>query len=48
MNDSEKWDGLLKQALASAVEPEEELNQSIINRFKERARMKRSNRRGGP
>jgi hypothetical protein len=45
MNDSEKWDRLLKQALASAVEPEEELNQSIINRFKERARMKRGNRK---
>lgn len=45
MNDSEKWDRLLKQALAPAVEPEEELNQSIINRFKERTRLKGSNRK---
>ncbi|BBI33373.1 hypothetical protein [Cohnella abietis] len=45
MNDSEKWDRILKQALASAVEPEEELNQSIINRFKERTRMKRGHRK---
>ncbi|WP_409345354.1 hypothetical protein [Paenibacillus sp. MBLB4367] len=26
MNDSEKWDRLLRQALASAAEPEENLN----------------------
>lgn len=45
MNDSEKWDRLLRKALASAMEPEEELNQSIINRFKERTRMKRGNRK---
>ncbi|MCQ6560539.1 hypothetical protein [Paenibacillus mendelii] len=43
MNDSEKWDGLLRQALAPAAEPEEELNESIINRYKERNRMKRVN-----
>jgi hypothetical protein len=45
MNDSEKWDRLLKQALASTIEPEDELDQSIINRFKERIPMKRSNRK---
>ena len=41
MNESEKWDRLLRQALASAAEPEEELNQSVINQFKERQNMNR-------
>lgn len=41
MNESEKWDRLLRQALASAAEPEEELNQSVINHFKERQNMNR-------
>ncbi|TCZ75092.1 hypothetical protein E0485_19075 [Paenibacillus albiflavus] len=45
MNDSEKWDRLFKNTLASDMEPEEELNQSIINRFKERTRVKSGNRK---
>lgn len=45
MSDSEKWDRLLKQALTSGNEPEEELNQLIINRFKEKTRMKRGHRK---
>ncbi|UVI28439.1 hypothetical protein [Paenibacillus spongiae] len=45
MNDSQEWDKLLKQALAAAEEPEEQLNSSIINRYKERNRMKRVTRK---
>lgn len=41
MNDSEKWERMLKQALASPGEPEEKLNQSIINRVEERNSMNR-------
>lgn len=41
MNDSEKWDLLLSQALAPEAEPDEKLNQNIINGLKERGRMKR-------
>ncbi|MBB6673351.1 hypothetical protein [Cohnella nanjingensis] len=41
MSDHEKWDGLFRQALASAAEPDEQLNQSILNRFKERKAGKR-------
>lgn len=42
MNESGKWDQMLRQALASANEPEEKLNQSIINQAKERSRMNRT------
>lgn len=45
MNDSEKWDRILKQALTSTAEPEEELNQRILNRFKERNKMKSVNKK---
>ncbi|TVX99718.1 hypothetical protein [Cohnella terricola] len=45
MNDSEKLDRLLKQALASEEEPEEKLNEELINRYKERNRMKRGTRK---
>lgn len=41
MNDSEKWERMLRQALASPGEPEEKLNQSIINRVEERNSMNR-------
>jgi len=41
MNDSEKWERMLRQALASPGEPEEKLNQSIINRIEERNSMNR-------
>ncbi|MBP1995750.1 hypothetical protein [Paenibacillus eucommiae] len=34
------WERLLKQSLASAAEPEENLNQSIIHQLKERSQMK--------
>lgn len=40
MNDSEKLDQLLKQALASTAEPTEELNERIIQQFKETKPMK--------
>ncbi|HIW32218.1 MAG TPA: hypothetical protein IAA29_05460 [Candidatus Paenibacillus intestinavium] len=39
MNKTEKLDQLLKQVLASEVEPDEELNQKIINQFKETNKM---------
>lgn len=45
MNDSEKWDRLLKQALAPTAEPDEELNQNLMNRIKESSRMNRGNRK---
>ncbi|RAV08894.1 hypothetical protein [Paenibacillus contaminans] len=45
MSDSEKWDRMLKQALASTEEPGEHVNQSIINRFKERNQMKHGYRK---
>ncbi|PZD97113.1 hypothetical protein DNH61_04285 [Paenibacillus sambharensis] len=35
MSDSDKWDRLLRQALASDAEPEEQLNRYIINRYRE-------------
>lgn len=41
MNDSEKWERMLKQALAAPGEPEEKLNQSILNRAEERNSMNR-------
>ena len=41
MSDSEKWDRLLRQALASVEEPERELNESLMKRMEERSRMKR-------
>lgn len=45
MNDSEKWDRLLRQALAPEAGPEEKLNQSIVKRLKERSGMKRGYRK---
>ena len=39
MNDSDKWERMLRQALASPGEPEEKLNQSILNRVEERNSM---------
>ncbi|MFX3634536.1 MAG: hypothetical protein ACE3L7_15695 [Candidatus Pristimantibacillus sp.] len=44
-NELSKWDGLLKQALASEAEPEEIMNESLINRFKERAKIKHAFRK---
>ncbi|MEK8126689.1 hypothetical protein WMW72_02075 [Paenibacillus filicis] len=44
MNDSEKWDRALTQAL-SAEEPEEALNHSILQRYKEGNPLKRVSRR---
>jgi len=41
VSDSEKWDRLLRQALASVEEPERELNESLMKRMEERSRMKR-------
>ncbi|MCC3376163.1 hypothetical protein [Cohnella sp. REN36] len=35
MNDQEKWDGLLRQALAPAAEPDEQLNRSVLQRIRE-------------
>lgn len=45
MNSNEKFDRMLRQALASSTEPEEDLNQSIINRYKERNQLKHSYRK---
>ncbi|GAA3401440.1 hypothetical protein ACFFNY_13980 [Paenibacillus hodogayensis] len=45
MNDAEKWDRLLKKALASASEPEETLNQSILTRYQEEHTLKRAYRK---
>lgn len=45
MNDSEKWDRLFRQALASDEEPEETLNESVINRIKGRSAIKRTDRK---
>lgn len=45
MNSNEKFDRMLRQALASSTEPEEDLNQSIINRYKERNQLKSSYRK---
>jgi len=45
VNGDVKLDKWLKQGLASTVEPEEELNQSIINQFKERNPMNRVTRK---
>ncbi|MFC5702364.1 hypothetical protein ACFPVX_13765 [Cohnella faecalis] len=45
MNDTEKWDRLLKQALAPEAEPDEKLNESIISQLKENNRSKRSYRK---
>lgn len=39
------WERLLKQSLASAAEPEEKLNQSIIRLLQERSQMKHTYRR---
>jgi len=38
LNESEKWDRLFKEALASTAEPDEELNERMLNRIKERSR----------
>jgi len=38
VNDSEKWDKLFTQALASTAEPDVNLNERMMNRFKERSR----------
>jgi len=45
VNDSENWDRLLKQALASEEGPREKLNEELMNRYKERYRMKRGTRK---
>ncbi|MFD3257187.1 hypothetical protein ACE3MQ_01075 [Paenibacillus lentus] len=45
MNQTENGERLLKEALASTAEPEEHLNQVIIDRYKERTAMKRINRK---
>lgn len=39
------WERLLRQSLASAAEPEEKLNQSIIHQLKERSQMKHKYRK---
>jgi len=41
MNESEKWDRMLRQALAVDEEPGERLNENLIQRYKESSRMKR-------
>lgn len=45
MSDSDQWDRLLRQALAPAEEPDEKLNQHIIQQWRERSRMKRVNKK---
>lgn len=45
MHESEKWDRLLREALASDAEPEEKLNQSMIHRYQESNRMNRGYRK---
>lgn len=45
MKQTENGERLLKEALASTAEPEEQLNQAIIDRYKERTAMKRMNRK---
>ncbi|MEY9094905.1 hypothetical protein [Paenibacillus sp. RC84] len=39
------WERLLRQSLASAAEPEEKLNESIIHQLKERSQMKHRHRK---
>lgn len=45
MSDSDQWDRLLRQALAPAEEPDEKLNQHIIQQWREKSRMKRVNKK---
>jgi hypothetical protein len=45
MNESEKWDRMLRQALAADEEPGERLNESLVQRYEERFRMKRGYRK---
>jgi len=45
MNESDKWDRMLRQALAADEEPGERLNESLIQRYKERTGMKRGIRK---
>lgn len=45
MSHSDQWDRLLRQALAPAEDPDEKLNQHIIQQWGEKSRMKRVNKK---
>lgn len=45
MSDFDKWDRMLREALASDEEPEEQLNKNVINRYKERNKMRTTYKR---
>lgn len=42
MSDTEDWDRMIRQALASDAEPDEQLNQNVVNRYKQGSQIRPS------
>ncbi|GFN33904.1 hypothetical protein [Paenibacillus xylaniclasticus] len=45
MNNSEQWDRMLRQALASDAKPEEQLNREVMNRYKQISERRSNNKK---